>query len=343
MGWPEGTFSPQVLSIRPGQAATAQFAKTPPAGTELGTYTVNVTATNPAAGLSATDTASCTVVPPRSISGRVIFDDAGLPGVTLTLSGTQNATTVTDSDGKYAFTGLGYGGTYTIKPSLEGYTFEPSNRFFSPLTQNFSNSDFTASSPVSISGQITKDGTPLSGLSVRLSGSRLRFTLTDSQGNYRFTNLPVGGNFRVEGWDAGYTYSPEHYDIANLKNMYVGADFTATIRKYAISGQVTLNGSGLSGITVTLSGSQSAIKVTDTNGNYSFPNLPHGGNYTVTPSHSTHEFTPPSLTFTSLSGDKTANFEVQLNRYIVSGRITLNGGGVGEVVVVLSVGNTSHE
>ncbi|MGD0283069.1 MAG: C10 family peptidase [Dissulfurispiraceae bacterium] len=62
-----------------------------------------------------------------SISGTVtISGGTGLPGVTMTLSGTSSATTTTESDGSYSFTGLS-NGSYTISPGLSGYTFSPSN------------------------------------------------------------------------------------------------------------------------------------------------------------------------------------------------------------------------
>ena len=76
-----------------------------------------------------------------------------------------------------------------------------------------------------------------------------------------------------------------------------------------ISGRVT-DGSnnGISGVTMTLSGSQSRSATTDANGNYSLTNLVAGGNYTVTPSKSGYTFNPPSQTFNNLSSNQTANF-----------------------------------
>jgi hypothetical protein len=77
---------------------------------------------------------------------------------------------------------------------------------------------------------------------------------------------------------------------------------------YAIAGQVTFSGSGLSGVTVALSGSGSGTSISDGSGNYSFAALPGGGSYTVTPSKSGFTFTPPSVTINSLSANQTANF-----------------------------------
>src|SRR5262249_21342898 len=74
---------------------------------------------------------------------------------------------------------------------------------------------------------------------------------------------------------------------------------------YTISGQITLSGAGLGGVTVTLSSGPTAT--TNSSGNYSFSNLP-AGTYTVTPSLSGYTFTPPSRTFTNITANQTANF-----------------------------------
>ena len=50
---------------------------------------------------------------------------AGFGGVTVTLSGSQSATTVTDSNGNYAFNNLTPGGSYSVTPSKSGFTFAP--------------------------------------------------------------------------------------------------------------------------------------------------------------------------------------------------------------------------
>jgi hypothetical protein len=78
---------------------------------------------------------------------------------------------------------------------------------------------------------------------------------------------------------------------------------------YTISGQASLNGSALSGVSVTLSGSQSDTAAASYSGYYSFT-LPAGGSYTVTPSLAGYTFDPPSRTFNTLSANEVANFSV---------------------------------
>jgi Regulator of chromosome condensation (RCC1) repeat/Carboxypeptidase regulatory-like domain len=64
--------------------------------------------------------------------------------------------------------------------------------------------------------------------------------------------------------------------------------------KNSVSGRITAGGSGLSGVTVTLTGA-SMTTTTDANGNYSFSNVPDD-TYTVTPSLTGYTFNPPSRT-----------------------------------------------
>jgi YVTN family beta-propeller protein len=73
--------------------------------------------------------------PPTSVSitGRVVnASGAGLAGVTVTLSGTQSATTVTDASGRFVFNFISMAGTHTVTPS--GGPFTPLSRTFtSPI------------------------------------------------------------------------------------------------------------------------------------------------------------------------------------------------------------------
>lgn len=77
---------------------------------------------------------------------------------------------------------------------------------------------------------------------------------------------------------------------------------------YAITGRVTSSGSGVGGVTLTLSGSQSKMTQTDNSGNYAFGSLAAGGNYTITPTKPNYTFTPPNQSFSNLSANQTANF-----------------------------------
>ena len=74
---------------------------------------------------------------------------------------------------------------------------------------------------------------------------------------------------------------------------------------YSISGQVASTGSGLSGVTMALTGASSATAITDASGNYSFTGLDNGS-YTITPSRTGFTFSPTNSPRTVSGADITA-------------------------------------
>jgi hypothetical protein len=86
--------------------------------------------------------------------------------------------------------------------------------------------------------------------------------------------------------------------------------FDDVVTTVSISGQVKDSAnSALSGVLMTLSGSQSGTTTTDGSGNYSFTGLASGGNYTVTPSKQTYAFFPQNRVYNSIAANQTnANF-----------------------------------
>jgi hypothetical protein len=106
---------------------------------------------------------------------------------------------------------------------------------------------------------------------------------------------------------------------------------------YNISGRVTrADGSGIAGVTLTLSGSKSIVATTDASGNYVLPNLPAGGNYTVTLSKSNYSFTTLSHPIKGLDSNRTANFTGMPVSYQIRGHVTVNGGALRGISITLS-------
>jgi hypothetical protein len=70
-----------------------------------------------------------------SVSGQVtVAGAAPLAGISLVLSGGASGATTTGASGDYAFNGLIAGGSYTIAPSANGYTFSPPSQSFNDLS-----------------------------------------------------------------------------------------------------------------------------------------------------------------------------------------------------------------
>ena len=82
-----------------------------------------------------------------NITGQVLAGSTGVPGATVSVNGTSAAgtsfshATITNANGSYSLF-VPFGGSYTITPSLAGYTFTPASQTFSNVggnqIQNFS-------------------------------------------------------------------------------------------------------------------------------------------------------------------------------------------------------------
>ncbi len=258
--------------------------------------------------------ATANTSPTYTISGTVTLSGGGaLPGVTITLSGNNSGTAMTDASGNYTFTGL-TNGSYTVTPSLSGYTFTPPSIAVAVNGVNITSVNFTATansaSTYSISGTVTlSGGGALNGVTMTLKGTNTTTTQTDTKGNYTFTGL-ANGSYTVSPSLVGYTFTPASKAVTINGANASSINFVATIIKtlaYSISGTVTLSGGGaLPGVTITLSGDGSGTATTDASGNYTFKGLT-GGSYSVTPSQQVYIFIPTSLEVTINGANSTSN------------------------------------
>ncbi len=170
----------------------------------------------PAAGV--TDTVNGAGATLGNLGGLVFRDSNGnglrdgaeppLPGVSITLGGAATDTAMSQADGTYRFSALS-AGAYTVTAPSSALGLARSTT--SPLSwtlaagENKGGLDF-GYKPGSIGGSVFVDmngnGTfdagenPLGGVTVTLTGPVSATTLTDSGGNFVFTNLP-GGTFGV--------------------------------------------------------------------------------------------------------------------------------------------------
>jgi Calx-beta domain/Carboxypeptidase regulatory-like domain/Pectate lyase superfamily protein/Domain of unknown function (DUF4214) len=271
------------------------------------------------------------------VNGRVTKQDGtALAGVAVTLSGSQSSTTTTDSGGGFSFTSLGDGGSYTVTPSLANYTFAPASKTFGDLGSDQTAAFAGTLNRYAVGGQIRDSvGKPLAGVTLALTGAQSASTTTDSNGNYSFQNLAAGASYTVTATLANYTFAQANQTFNNLSSNQT-ANFTASLNLYTISGRVVFgNNVGLPGVTVVLTGAQSATTTTDSNGNFSFKSVSAAASYTITPTLANFAFAPASQSFDSLSSDKTAAFSAALVLYKLGGRVTAKGAGLPGVAVTL--------
>jgi len=183
-----------------------------------------------------------------SISGMVSGDVK--QGVTITLSGAGSGITVTGATGNYSFSNLA-NGSYTVEPSITGYTFNPVSQAVTVNGANSTAVDFTAAANAgatySISGTITKNGGgALSSVTITLSGAGSGTATTDASGNYSFSGL-ANGSYTITPSLSDYTLSPPNSpQIVNGANI-TSVNFTATASTTGSAIVTTLAGSGSQG------------------------------------------------------------------------------------------------
>jgi hypothetical protein len=235
-----------------------------------------------------------TVTNAYAISGTV----AGAPqGVTITLSGDATATATTNSIGYYEFSGL-LSGSYTVTPSMPGYTLSPASRSVSISSANAGNTNFAV-----VFGIAGNAGVSDVTITLVDSSGTATTRLTDTNGNYSALGL-AAGTYTISASLAGYSMNPLNQKATVTCDVKTGVDFTATPgTTYSIVGTAS-NG----GVALNLSGSNSGVIYTSLSGTYSFSGL-LAGSYTITPSGGsilTQTCTQPiSLSNTDLTCDFT--------------------------------------
>ncbi len=169
-------------------------------------------------------------------------------------------------------------------------------------------------------------------------------TATDESGQYSFTGLRAGTySVEISGFDSGeigFSSTSGAATVGVGESKVVSFDGTY-LRTAGIVGQISVDGEGLAGVTVTLSGhGEEATEVTDAGGLYSFSQL-RSGTYQVAISGydaDDYEFEVTSKTATIATGE-TANvpFEGTLLRTAgIAGRVSVAGMGLDGVTVTLA-------
>ncbi len=156
--------------------------------------------------------------------------------------------------------------------------------------------------PTIVGRVLNENGSPKFNATVHLTGVPSATTITDGYGEYTFGLLTAGNDYTVSVEAPGYTYPSA--PVTNLQKNE-RRDFSPNV--VSISGQVTLNGGGVSNVFMRLSGGSFYSVATDASGNYVFQ-VPVGATCTVTPRSSNLGFTPSQSTFSNMQIDQTANF-----------------------------------
>lgn len=158
-----------------------------------------------------------------NISGTI--SGPGGAGSTVTLSGTELATTTADASGNYSFNGV-VNGTYTVTPSNQGVTFSPTSQSVTVNGGVVNGVNFTAvvSNPLSISGTVAGGA----GATVQLSGSAVATTTADASGNYSFGGL-LNGSYTITPVENGFIFTPGTKSVVLSGSNATGANFQAQL------------------------------------------------------------------------------------------------------------------
>ena len=185
---------------------------------------------------------------------------------------------------------------------------------------------------VPVSGKVTDiNGVGIAGVTMTISGApsgSTKSTLTDGSGNYSLNNT-FGGDTLTPS-KSGFIFDPN-----SVKAVSSGGpipitgtfNFLAATAAYTVSGRVIDGtGAGLSGILITVTGSQPRFISTDGNGNYSMPGFFAGANLTFRPSQPGFVFLPAQVTFSGLpAGDRTLpTFVGTMHPYSITGQVKDN-------------------
>ncbi|HYV00675.1 MAG TPA: SdrD B-like domain-containing protein [Pyrinomonadaceae bacterium] len=248
-----------------------------------------------------------------TVSGWMQLLHSRLPGLLVLVSGSQTTTVTTDDNGNYSIA-LPAGGNYVLTPSVTYYYFNPDRYVVTDLRSDLGGRYFSGNRlTFSITGKLLdQEGNSLAGMTVVLAGpSGLRTRVTDGTGRYLFDSVEAGYNYTITpNSNADYVFAPHSFiDLTENQTF----DFTG-LHRWTLSGRVKdVNGVGLIGMRVNLSGTESASTMTAADGSYSL-RATATGNYTVTPSigQSWYTFAPATAQYNNLSGDQTRDFTATL-------------------------------
>ena len=288
------------------------------------------------------------------LAGRVSVGGMGIAGVTVTLSGTAEATANTNASGQYGISGLA-AGDYTVTISgydAVEYSFDDSQDVTLEMDQTtILNFDGMALRTASIKVMVTADGEGVPDVQARLtlvtgtaSGTILGGGVTDADGMHTFGPL-LAGNYIVD-----ISGADDEIDFADgmswqgpvATDGMAEANFAGMInRTGSIAGMVTADGEGMGGVTVTLGGAGDASMMTADDGGYMFDGL-RRGDYTVSvtnPNADMYSFPTTSRDVSVAIGQAHTDVSfagTMIRRSSISGQVSVEGMGLEGVMVTLS-------
>ena len=328
-------------------------------GYDTDDYSFETTSKNVALALGETATVPFEGILLRTsgIAGRVSVGGAGLDSVTVTISGAEDRTATTDATGQYAVAGLA-SGDYTVTISgydaLE-YAFPDGDSEDVTLDMdqtrivNFAGASLRTAA---VAVMVTADGDGVAGVTATLfkvtnlatqEGSIVDANATGADGGHTFEGLLAGAYLvQISGADAEIDFEATRMLVTAMTDMTSEANFPGTINRTAsIGGTVTIDGAGMAGVMVMLSGGEGEkADTTDADGAYDFAGL-RRGDYEVSitnPDEAMYNFARTSQDVALGLGqaqDDISFAGTQVLMSSISGQVTVEGEALAGVTVTL--------
>ena len=237
-----------------------------------------------------------TLLRTAGIMGTVTVEGVGpIEDVTVTIQGQGETKSMpTNSDGVYSFNRL-HAGDYSVTISGfddDEYGFDVTTATVTVALQDTETVAFGGIMlrTAGISGEVTvgDDDTPLPGVTVTVSGGPRdedHSATTHSDGTYLVENLHAGDySVVISGYDTreyGFDPTTETVSVGLRETLEVAFQGTL-LRTAGVSGRVSVNGMGIPGVTVTLTGEEDRDpENTNADGQFGFSGLA-AGDYTLT-------------------------------------------------------------
>jgi hypothetical protein len=242
------------------------------------------------AGNGSTTSADFVATPQVVMSGLVTVQGKAVKGATVSAAGFS---ALTDSHGRYSLwvpAGVSLSATATHRY----FTF--SSTSLSPQTGNFTQNWSTA--VVIVTGKASLSGAGLAGVAVSArpaKGGTPVSATTDASGAYTLTvhdtDTPNLASFIVTPALTGYTFSPKSQVVS--KSAGKVKNFTAIPNKWSVSGVVTSNSKGMSGVEIDAVINGGTRKTTtSSSGAFTFTGVPFGASVALSARKTGFSFTP---------------------------------------------------
>ncbi len=165
-----------------------------------------------------------------AISGAVTTaTGAAIPNVGIAVSGNNISTSVTtNASGQYSVTGLASGSSYTLTPSLSGYTFSPVSQSVPVNGANVTGRNFTGTASSS-GGTSLSNGVAVTGLS-GAQGATLRYTLQVPAGATNLRFVTTGGTGDADLYiKFGSPPTTTAYDLRSINDLTNGETINVAV------------------------------------------------------------------------------------------------------------------